>query len=290
MCRYEYIENYYLKNNMLNCPRLERNKMKNFLLQAILLYPLKISSLSLNQFIFILFAVNLSGCASQEPTPIQIIEPIPVTAAQDENLKNEIARLEKVIAEKDELIKSQRIRQQSQAQALREVNKEATRTQVKLHRLATKPSTASAIAEIEVALEHLQQVKISAADQILQIQAQHLVETASVFYEKDQYAQAMNHIAQAKHLIGLITDSNRKKTSIENNSLLEFHTPIKLRAKANVNLRKEPNTRAPILATLKKDATLTANASLGSWLRVQSESNQGWVLSTTLEIEKNRNP
>jgi hypothetical protein len=289
MCRYEYIENYYLKNNMPNCPRLERNKMKNFLLQAMLFYPLKISSLSLNQFIFILFVVNLSGCASQEPIPIQIIEPIPVTVAQDENLKNEIARLEKVIAEKDELIKSQKIRQQSQAQALREVNKEATRTQVKLHRLATKPSTASAIAEIEVALEHLKQVKISAADQILQIQAQHLVETASVFYEKDQYAQAMNHIAQAKHLIGLITDSNHKKTSIENNYLLEFHTPIKLRTKANVNLRKEPNTRAPILATLKKDATLTANASLGSWLRVQTESNQGWVLSTTLEIEKNHN-
>ena len=66
MCRYEYIENYYLKNNMLNCPRLERNEMKNFLLQAMLFYPLKISSLSLNQFIFILFAVNLSGCASQE--------------------------------------------------------------------------------------------------------------------------------------------------------------------------------------------------------------------------------
>ena len=263
--------------------------MKNFLLQAMLFYPLKISSLSLNQFIFILFVVNLSGCASQEPIPIQIIEPIPVTVAQDENLKNEIARLEKVIAEKDELIKSQKIRQQSQAQALREVNKEATRTQVKLHRLATKPSTASAIAEIEVALEHLKQVKISAADQILQIHAQHLVETASVFYEKDQYAQAMNHIAQAKHLIGLITDSNHKKTSIENNYLLEFHTPIKLRTKANVNLRKEPNTRAPILATLKKDATLTANASLGSWLRVQTESNQGWVLSTTLEIEKNHN-
>ena len=264
--------------------------MKNFLLQAMSFYPLKIPSLLLNQMIFGLLALHLAGCASQEPTPIQIIEPIPVTVSQDEGLKNKIAHLEKVIAEKDELIKSQQMRQQSQAQALREVNKEATRTQVKLHRLATKPSTASAIAEIEVALENLKQVKISAADQILQIQAQHLVETASVFYEKDQYAQAMNHIAQAKHLIDLITNSDRKRTSIENNSLLEFHPPIKLRAKANVNLHKEPNTRAPILVTLKKDATLTANASLGSWLRVQIEGKQGWILSTTLEIENNHSP
>ena len=139
-------------------------------------------------------------------------------------------------------------------------------------------------------MEHLKSVKIPAADQILQIQAQHQVETASVFYAKDQYAQAMNHVAQAKHLIGLVTNSDGKKTSIENNSLLEIHPPIKLRAKTNVNLRKEPNTRAPILATLKKDTTLTANASLGSWIRVQIEGNRGWILSTALEIENNHSP
>lgn len=264
--------------------------MKNLLLQVMPFYPLNVSILSLNQLIFGLLALHLVGCVLQEPTPIQIIEPIPVTVTQDDGLKYKIARLEKVIAEKDELIKNQQIRQQNQAQALREVNKEATRTQVKLHRLATKPSTASAIAEIEVALEHLKSVKISAADQVFQIQAQHQVETASVFYAKDQYAQAMNHVAQAKHLIGLVTNSNGKRKSIENNSLLEIHPPIKLRAKTNVNLRKEPNTRAPILVTLKKDAILIANASLGSWLRVQIEGNQGWALSTSLEIENNHNP
>jgi len=276
---------------MLNRSRLEGDKMKKFLLQAISFYSLKVSGLLLNQLTFSLLALHLAGCVLQEPIPTQTIEPIPIIVIQDESLKNDNARLEKSIAEKDELIKSQKIRQQSQAQALREVNKEATRAQVKLHRLATKPSTASAIAEIEVALEHLKQVKISTADQILQIQAQHLVETASVFYSKEQYAQAMNHAAQAKHLISLITGSNHKKTFIENNnSLLEFHTPIKLRTKSNVNLRKEPNTRAPILGTLKKDATLTANAGLGPWLRVQTDRNQGWVLSTALEIEKNHNP
>jgi predicted double-glycine peptidase len=290
MHRYEYIENYYWIKTMLNRSRLEKYTMKKFLLQAMSSYPLKIPGLLLNKLNFSLLALHLAGCASQEQVPIQIIEPIPVTVSQEEGLKIEIARLEKLIAEKDELIKSQQIRQQSQAQILREVNKEATRAQVKLHRLATKPGTASAIAEIEVALDHLKQVKISAVNQILQIQAQHLVETASVFYAKDQYAQAMSHVAQAKHLIRLITDPNLKKISTENNSLLEFLTPIKLRTKANVNLRKEPNTRAPILATLKKDATLTASASQGSWLRVQTESNLGWVLSTTLQIEKNHNP
>lgn len=274
---------------MLNRSRREGDKIKKFLFDSMSLYPLNVSGLFLNRLTFSLLALHLTGCASQEPIPTQTIEPIPIIVFQDESLKNEIARLEKLIAEKDELIKNQKIHQQNQAKTLREVNSEAIRTQAKQHRLATKPSTASAIAEIEVALEQLKQVKISVVVQILQIQAQHLVDTASVFYSKEQYAEAMNHVAQAKHLIGLITDSNQKKTSSENNFLLEFHTPIKLLTKANINLRKEPNTRASILGTLRKDATLIANASLGTWLRVQTAGSQGWVLSTALEIEKNTN-
>ena len=254
------------------------------------IYPLTVSDLSLSHLILVLLALNLAGCATQEPVPAPSIDTIPVASSQEESLKEEIARLEQLIAEKDELIKNQQIHQKSQAQALLDVNKEATRTQVKLHRLATKPSTASAIAETEVALEHLKQVKISPADQILQIQAHHLIETASVLYTKNQYAPAMNYIAQAKHLIGLIKDPNRKKVSNENNSLFEFNTPIKLRTKANVNLRKIPSPKAQILALLKKHTPVTANASQGSWLRVQIEENQGWILGTGLEIEKNHNP
>ena len=140
------------------------------------------------QLFFILIILNLTACVSKEPIPTPIEEPVPVPTAEDEDLKKEIARLEKLVAEKDKLIKDQNIRQKNQAHALREVNKEATRAQVKLHRLATKPSTASAIAELEVALERLNQVKTSPFERILQIQAHRLLETATLFYTKDQFA------------------------------------------------------------------------------------------------------
>ena len=263
--------------------------MTKLLIKAISIYSFKISSLIVYQLAFILFILNLTGCASKEPKVISVIEPVPVSASQHEDLKNEIARLEKLIAEKDALIKNQNIRQQSQAHVLREVNKEATRAQVKLHRLATKPSTASAIAEIEAALEHLKQVKISSFDQILQIQAQRLLETATLFYSKDQYAAAMNHVAQANHFISLIADQNRKKVSHIDHSLLEFHIPVRLRTKKNVNLRKEPNAYAQVLGILKKNTVLSANANQGPWLRIQTDKNQGWILSTMLEIEESRN-
>jgi hypothetical protein len=240
---------------------------------------------------FVLLVLNLFGCViPKEPMVESVAEPAPAPTAQYEELKTEIARLEKLIAEKDTLIKNQNIRQQNQANVLREANKEVTRAQVKLHRLATKPSTASAIAELEVALENSKQAKISPSDQILQAQAQRLLETASSFYEKDHYASAMNQVAQANHLLSLISDQNRKKASNITPMLIEFNTPVKLRTKTSVKLRKDPNAQAKILSVLKKNTLLVANANHGSWLRVQVADKQGWVLSSALEVEENRNP
>lgn len=275
---------------MLNQSELQNNKTTKLWFHASLPRVCKEAYSLSNLLIVIIIALSFAGCASQEQLPPPVFEAAPVTSSQEENLRKEIARLEKLLAEKDELIKNQQIRQKNQAQVLREVNKEATRAQVKLHRLATKPGTASAIAETEVALANLKQTKVSPADQVLQIQAKHLVDTASVLFAKDQYASAMNYITQAKQLISLITTPNHKKTADENSSLLEFHTPIKLHTKANINLRKLPSAKAQLVTTLKKNTVVIVNASQGSWLRVQVDQKQGWVLNTGLEAGKNHHP
>ncbi len=251
---------------------------------------IRITCLPVGHVILVLFFVILAGCASKEPVAISIAEPVPESSPQYEELKNEILRLEKIIADKDELIRNQKMQQQSQAHALRETNKEATRTQVKLHRLATKPSTASAIAEVEASLEHLKQANTSSFDQILQTQAQRLLETATSFYSKDQYAAAMNHIAQANNFIALISDQNRKKVTHVDHFQLEFHVPIRLRTIKNAFLRKEPNPHGVILSTVKKGSILTAIANQGPWLRVQVDRKLGWVLHTMLERETSGNP
>ncbi len=245
---------------------------------------------SSNLLIVGIIALTVTGCTFPEQNPAPVIEPAPVTSLQDENLRKENVQLKKQIAEKDEIIKNYQISQKNQALALKEVNKEATRAQVKLHRLATKPGTASAIAETEVALANLKQMKISPADQVLQIQAKYLVETASMLYAKDQYASAMNYVAQAKQLISLITTPSHKRAVNGNSVLLEFHTPIKLHTKTNVNLRKMPSAHAQLLATVKKNTQVTATASQGSWLRVQIDEKQGWILNKGLEVTgKNHN-
>ncbi|MCC7091925.1 MAG: SH3 domain-containing protein [Nitrosomonas sp.] len=243
-----------------------------------------------SSFLFLLPILILAGCAPQKPILIPVVESVPAPEPQYEELKNEIARLEKIIAEKEEVIKNQQLRQQSQAHVLRETNKEAARAQVKLHRLATKPSTASAIAEVEASLEHLKQTRLSSFDQILQMQAQRLLDTATLFYSKEQYAAAMSHVAQANSFIGLIQDEKRKKITHVDPLLLEFHVPVKLRTTKNVNLRKEPNSHARVLSTLKKDTHLIANANQGPWVRIQIDKTQGWVLYTMLERDESRTP
>ncbi len=278
------------KNVMLSDPKLLEIKNIKFLISLVSSFPTKIFGSLLTQVTLCLLALNLTGCASPKPIPVPDIKPVPVATPHDESLKKEIDRLEKIIAEKDQIIKNQQIKQDNQAQTLQEVNKEAARAQVKLHRLATKPSTASALAETEVILDRLKQTQIPATDQILQIQAHQLVETASVLFAQDQFAAAMNYVAQAKQLIDLITHPNRKKSTDENNSFFEFNTPIQLHTKTNVNMRTAPSANAKIISTLKKDTKVSANASLGSWLRVQLDQNQGWILSTGLEVSKNNTP
>ena len=275
---------------MINSWGLRRDWMIGFLPQFTSFSLSKSNRLAFAFFFLCFFLSLLVGCQTTKPVLIPVVESVPAPEPQDEELKKEIARLEKIIAEKDQVIKNQQLRQQSQAHVLRETNKEAARAQVKLHRLATKPSTASAIAEVEAALEQLRQAKLSSFDQILQTQAQRLLDTAMLFYSKEQYAAAMNHVAQANGFIGLIQDEKRKKITHVDPLLLEFHVPVKLRTTKNVNLRKEPNAYAKVLSTLKKDTSLIANANQGPWVRIQADKTQGWILHTMLEREESRTP
>ena len=53
---------------------------------------------------FVLLVLNLFGCViPKEPMVESVVEPVPASTAQYEELKTEIARLEKLIAEKDTL-------------------------------------------------------------------------------------------------------------------------------------------------------------------------------------------
>lgn len=234
-----------------------------------------------------LIVVAISGCATPEKAPIPEEQPKqPVISENEEHLKKEVARLEKLVAEKDALIKNQKVRQIDQANVIRETNKEATRTQVKLHRLATKPGTASAIAELETTLTQLKQERTTAFDRILTIQAQSLLETSTVFYSNDQYATAMNHVSQANNFVRAIRlGPKMRKVSHTEYPQLDFHVPVKLRATKDFKLHKSPDAQSKVLLLFKKNTILKATANQGPWIKVLADKNQGWIENTGFELD-----
>ncbi|HQU97730.1 MAG TPA: SH3 domain-containing protein [Nitrosomonas sp.] len=231
--------------------------------------------------------VIIPGCAFQEKVLIPADHPqLPVPTENEQHLKREVARLEKLVAQKDQLIKNQKVRQIDQANVIRETNKEATRTQVKSHRLATKPGTASAIAELEASLQQLKQERNAPFDRILRMQAQHLFETATLLYSKDQYADAMGYVGQANNFVkSLQSNPASKKTSQSDHLQLDFHVPMRIRLNKIVKLYKASDSQSQVISSLKKDTVLTTVASQGTWLKVSIEKKQGWIQNTDFQLE-----
>lgn len=229
--------------------------------------------------VILITLIMTTGCANfgaSEPKPALI------TQEAFQQLQKKIKQLEKVVQEKDAIILKQHKHQQQQAQVQQDTSHETARTQLKLHRLATKPSAASTIAEVEVTINRFTQDSTSTTNQNLQTQAQYLLDQATKLYALDEYASSMNHAAQAYEIISMAADKNR---STSTSPIVTFQVPVILQTKTDVNLRKESNNNSARLFTFEKGVTLTANAYQGNWLRIQTEDdNQGWVLNSLVEI------
>lgn len=204
--------------------------------------------------------------------------------AEKDVQQQEIERLQKVLTEKDAQIRSQQARQQDQAKTLQETSSLAAQAQVKLRRLATRPAAASAIAEVEMMMGNLKSSPMAVSEEILQTQAQRLLNAATTSYAEENYAPAMDHAAQAREFIDMVTNNRNRKTSDQ--LTVSLQVPIPLRTTSNSNLRQKPGLSAPLVTTLKRDALMIAEAYRGDWLYVMTaDGRAGWVLNSLVEAQ-----
>jgi Bacterial SH3 domain len=234
--------------------------------------------------------IYLSGCATIE-APVEelpanndaalllrIEDQQRVIEEQQQNIKE----LELQLTKKNAEIRQRGIREKEQDQVIEATGQEITRTQIKLHRLATRSSSASLIAEAEVAMNALNRQSDRPFDEQLKTQAQQLLDAAGLSFSQDDYAAATQYASQSIDFINMTVASNRE---ITNRPTVVFSLPIRLQTTANVNLRQIPGTHASVKTVLKKGAFLTATAYQGNWLRVQTENNtQGWVSNTLIKV------
>lgn len=246
-----------------------------------------------------IISLSIMGCVHQKPKsqpsiPLQKIIMVPdgpesATVPIPEKLpcfkqhQAEILRLKKLLAEKDELIQMYKTHQQDLAQTLIATTSEVSQAQAKLHRLATQPGTAAKIAEVEVVLKNLDHSHLTESDQQLIKQVQRLLDAATTAYERSDYANAMNYAVQSQAFIEMITNFNRKLSDSQQ-TVVSLRIPVLLYTTNNINLYMEPSDQAIVLDTLVDQATLSANAYQGNWLRVQTDDGQlGWILNTQVE-------
>ncbi len=198
--------------------------------------------------------------------------------------QQEIERLQKLLAEKDALIRNQQVRQQDQAKTLQETSSQAAHAQIKLRRLATRPAAASTIAEAEISMESLTSSSLSDTERILQTQAQPLLTAATASYAEDNYVAAMDHAAQAREFVDMIKSGRVRKAADQ--IAVSLQTPIPLRASVDSNLRQKPGLKAAVLGVLKKNSAMIAEAYQGDWLQVQTaDGRSGWILNTLVEAQ-----
>ncbi len=244
-----------------------------------------------------LLGLSMTGCNAppKEPSPDPEIQVMALERrlneqheierqawlAEKETQQQEIERLQKLLAEKDAYIRSQQVRQQDQAKTLQETSTQAAQAQVKLRRLATRPAAASTIAEAEMFMESLKSSPVTSAEQLLQNQAQRLLEAATTAYAEEDYAAAVDFAAQAREFIDMVKNNRTRKTD---QIAISLQTPIPLRAAVDSNLRQKPGLKSAVLGILKKDSTMTAEAYQGDWLQVQTpDGRSGWVMNTLVE-------
>lgn len=225
-------------------------------------------------------AVDLSHSAELETIPIP--EKLPCT----KQCEAEINRLKKQLKEKSDLLRSYQTQLKDQKSPNNEHVSEATQAQAKLYRLASQPSAASKIAEVEAETENLKQsllINADQSDQLLFNHSQQLLSAASQAYEKYDYAASMHFATQSQAIIEMIKNTARKLTT--QSTIYSLKAPITIHAQKNSPILAEPANTAMLIEKLQKDTTFTTNAYLANWLRVQTQSGQiGWIDSSHTRI------
>lgn len=221
--------------------------------------------------LIVLMGLILGGCATRSPAPAPIVPPC---VAQ----QTEIDQLQQTLAARDAEIARLQAHQQGQTKILQETTTEAARAKVKLRRLATQADAASAVAEVEVALNTLMAAHPGRNDVASLAQARHILDSASAAFDQGDYSAAVDFAAQSRQLIDMVSALRKRGPGTRSAVQGNFQIPIPLRVTMPARRHRQPNAHAPVLDYLPADAPVVATAYQDQWLKVETaDDRQGWI-------------
>lgn len=219
--------------------------------------------------LIVVTALILGGCATHAPAPA-----LPSCVAQ----QTEIDKLQQTVAARDAEIARLQAHQQGQTKILQETTTEAARAKVKLRRLATQADAASAIAEVEVALNTLAAAHPGRNDAASLAQARQILAAASTAFDQGDYAAAVDLAAQSRQIIDMVSALRKRIPAARSTARAKFQIPIPLRVATPSKRRREPNAHAAVVDYLAIGAPVMATGYQGQWLKVETaDDRQGWI-------------
>jgi SH3-like domain-containing protein len=239
----------------------------------------------------VLLCLVATGCATTpppppppEPPPAPREEPPPppppvAAPCLCDEQNREIAKLRHELTTKETELRELRAQHRDQLKALQESSRKAARAMVKAHRTATQAEAAAYIAEVEVALETTRASPDATLQASLIAVAEGMLQSAQQSFKARDYAAAMDRAAQAQQLLGVLDDRRPASAGNASNAAeIPFPVPIPLRLKSDAHVRRAPQAKARVIATVKATDTVTVIAYKGGWLRVELHDGRGgWL-------------
>lgn len=209
-------------------------------------------------------------------TTVRVVDTVKV---RDNDLEQRVNRLEMQLLGKDAQIEDLQ-------QSLEAAQLEVVRTMAKLRTVATRAEAASGMAEAELAVQSLRNLKGSTGQPELVQSTQLLAQSTEVF-NRQNFGGALYLAGQAKEQAVRGKARLAVGDAARSGEVL-FPAPVTLVTTSRGNLREGPGTRFGILQTLESGTGLMGISYVDDWVRVRDQGGRnGWVYSDLVSRRSN---
>lgn len=237
----------------------------------------------------VLVALLLGACSKTPPpqpatAPLRdsavttVLKVVDTVKVRDPDLEQQVNRLEMQLLGKDAQMEDLEDR-------LDQARREVVRTMAKLRTVASRAEAASAIAEAELAVQSLRNVKgATGAPEVAQ--ATSLLKEGTQVFDRQNFGGALYLATQAKEVAQ--TGKNRLAVGEASRSgEVMFAAPVSLVTTSRGNLREGPGTRYSVLQTLDSGSGLVGYSYVDEWVKVRDQSGRGgWVFAELVARRK----
>ncbi|MFN8653963.1 MAG: SH3 domain-containing protein [Gemmatimonadales bacterium] len=229
-----------------------------------------------------------AGCAKAPPATTaaprdsvitNTVHVVDTVKVRDGDLEQRVNRLEMQLLGKDAQIEDLQ-------QGLEAAQLEVVRTMAKLRTVATRAEAASGMAEAELAVQSLRNLR-GALGQPELVQSTQLLAQSTEVFNRQNFGGALYLAGQAKGL-AVRGKARLGGGDVPRTGEVMFPAPVTLVTTSRGNLREGPGTRFGVVQTLESGTGLVGISYVDEWVRVRDQGGRnGWVFSDLVSRRSN---